>query len=211
VVASLVVSVAVSGASGFVLDLLNVGPSVAARAGLAFVIDLAMLGFDLLLFLGLFRYVGRIRLPWPDLFSGALVGAVGLFLLEQAGGLVLHSASRNQFLAASSLVVGLLVLFNLVARLTLVAAAWAATNGDDRGTLPALVGAEDDSPENNRVPLAVKTNDELPEAPGYGQRSADRVTIAAGVVLGVAGVSVLGVVCRGLAAVRDGLRPKGPR
>jgi membrane protein len=201
--ASIVASVALSSASGAVLDWVGVSDESVARFLVSFVVEVALLGFDVLLFLMFFRLLARVRLPLMDLLGGALVGAVGLFALKLGGGLLLRLASNNRWLGAS-LVVGLLVWFNLFARLTLVAASWSATAQVDRaGTSPAPDSAGAAQVGVAEAAIGAGTDAALrgQGTPTYGVRAADRTTIAAGAVLGATAVLVVGAVGRALGSV----------
>ena len=118
------------------------------------------------------------------LVGGALAG-VGFTGLKLFAGQLLQSVSHNRFLAASSILLGLLVWMNLVARLTLVAAALSATLAADRGLLPASEPAGRAAP----VDTAGSAPEGAPARPAdaAASRRAARLLLAAGFVLGVAG------------------------
>ena len=197
--ASIVVSVALSSASGAVLDWVGVSDQSVARFLVSFVVEVALLGFDVLLFLMFFRLLARVRLPLMELLGGALVGAVGLFALKLGGGLLLRLASDNRWLGAS-LVVGLLVWFNLFARLTLVAASWSATAQAPRPAGPEPEGARPPSAAAPDVTPVEPVSDRVGTTT-YGVRAVDRTTIAAGAVLGATTVLFAGAVARAVGAV----------
>ncbi|MFZ0160897.1 MAG: YihY/virulence factor BrkB family protein, partial [Kineosporiaceae bacterium] len=131
VLGSVVVTVALSAASGAVLDLVGVADR-AGQVAVQILVELAVTALDIALFLMFFRVLAQVRVPWIDLLGGAVIGAVGLHALKLSGGLLLRSASRNTFLASAAIVVGLLLWLNLVGRITLLSAAWAATTVADR-------------------------------------------------------------------------------
>lgn len=143
VLLSVVSVVATNGAGGALLDLLGFQPSTWSRwllAVLGFVVALAI---DTLTFLAVFRFLPGADLPVRDLLQGAVVGGVGIGLLKQFGTAIAgRSASGNAFLGAAATFVVLLVLMQLIARLVLLAAAWAATRAEDSGSLqPDLMAA----------------------------------------------------------------------
>ncbi len=99
---------------------------------------LVALVVDSATFLAVFRVLPMVSVPLRQLVPGALIGGVGLGVLKQFGTeIASRSASNNAFLGAAASIVVLLVLMNLVGRLILLAAAWAATQAEDAGSLPA--------------------------------------------------------------------------
>jgi len=157
----------------------------------SFVIDTAT-------FLTVFRVLPGASIPLRQLLSGALLGGIGLGVLKQFGtGIAQRSADGNAFLGAAASVIVLLVFMNLVGRLILWAAAWAATTAEDAGTLAPAQGP---ARADHEVPLGPRPVG----APSFTQRAEDRTTLAAGVVLGALGA---GVAVAGRAAVRSVTRP----
>ena len=200
--ASVVASLLVTAATGQVLDWFGLSRSQLAGVLVSVLSSLLLLVIDTALFLLLFQLMAGVRLPIDDLFTGALGGGVALGLLKVSGGVLLRYASHNRFLAAFSIVVGLLVWMNLVARLALLAAAWAATTADDRGHLHApasedrpAVAAIDPKPGAVNGAVNGSAHGSHLGVPSYGARSADRTTLLAGAVLGATaavGVRALG-------------------
>ena len=228
--ASAVASVLVTGATGVVLDWAGIGRGRLVGVGVSVLTSLLMLAVDTALFLLLFRLLAGVRPPLDDLFSAALAGGVALGLLKVFGGVLLRVAGTNRFLAASSLVVGLLVLLNVLARVTLLAGAWGASTAADRGHLPddalapapaadvaatatgdarraALNGAADgrtagpDGAGPRRIPVQPVA---LPE------RAADRTTLLAGAVLGATAAVGARFVGNAGRALRDAWRSPVP-
>jgi membrane protein len=207
--ASVLASLLVNSATGPVLDWFGLGRSQWASVVVSVFSSLVLLVIDTGVFLLLLRLMAGVRLPIDDLFTAALSGGVALGLLKVSGGVLLRYANRNQFFAAFAIVVGLLVWMNLVARLGLLVAAWAATTADDRGHLPAAASAKPGA-KSGAVPAPgagsgaaaagqVGGPAEGPPGdrgvPNYGARAADRTTLLAGAVLGATaavGVRVLG-------------------
>jgi membrane protein len=187
-----------SGASRFVLQLL---------------VDLALIGFDSVIFLLLFRWLGRVPRTVGQLYPAALAGAIGIFALKLAGTFVVRWASGNKFLASVTVVVGLLLWFNLVARLTLLCAAWAATTTE----APAVVDYDPVTPvpvpasRLSRPSAADRDRQALLDAgfdvpPVISARAQDRVTLAAGAVLGAGAVAVAGLLRRAVVSALPGRR-----
>jgi membrane protein len=220
--ASAAASVLVTGATGVVLDWVGISRGRAAGIAVSVLTSLVLLAVDTALFLLLFRLLAGVRPPLDDLFTAALAGGVALVLLNVFGGVLLRLGGTNKFLAASSLVVGLLVLLNLLARITLLAGAWAAATAADRGHLP-----DDDlvpAPEGGAA-TATKTPSgadvetcgaadggrpgRIPVQPiriALPERAADRTTLLAGAVLGATAAVGARVVGNAGRALRDVLR-----
>lgn len=150
--------------------------------------------------------------PVTDLRSGAALGAVGMQVLKLAAGMLVQRVTHNPVLASSVVVVGMLVWMNLAGRVILLAAAWAAVTAADRGHLESLREEETGMtpaerrrirPRQGQVSRARRAE---PMPPAFGQRSADRVTLAAGMVLGAGALIGVRVVGRALRTVRDVVR-----
>ena len=216
VLASAVLSVGVNATAGVLLrwvglDGSSVGELTVRAAGvlLVFIIDTVV-------FVVMFRLLSGVPLTWRQVRVGALLGAVGLGLLKLFGGLLLGSAGgSNPVLAASATLVGLLLWMNIVSRIVLLAAAWVSsdTSVEEERARRVPVGAGAGDPARAGVaaragvvdlPVAAGPRDVM--APSFGQRSADRVTLAAGAVLGAVVVSGVRVLRGAIRAVADGVR-----
>lgn len=81
----------------------------------------------------MYRVLSRIRIPWRNLFGGALLGSIVLSVLSVASSAVIAGASRNPFLATFAVFIGLMLWFNLVSRIILASAAWIKVGLDDQG------------------------------------------------------------------------------
>ncbi|MQA02794.1 MAG: hypothetical protein GEV07_08770 [Streptosporangiales bacterium] len=117
------------------------GLDVALRV-LAVVVAVA---FDAALLAVLFVVLPGVRTPLPVLVRGAVLGAVGFEVLKLLGTFLIGRTTSNPVYGAFALTVGLLVWINLVARVTVFAAAWTATalpaEAEDEEQLPAEVAA----------------------------------------------------------------------
>jgi membrane protein len=82
---------------------------------------------------GLYRVLARVRLPSRILRHGVLLGAIGLAGLTVAGGLLLGGAQNNPLIASFAVVAGLLIYYNLVSQVILIAATWMAVDVADEG------------------------------------------------------------------------------
>lgn len=123
--ASLLVSVLVGAAGSLLADLLHVQSTALIRiAGVA----VALLS-SWLIYLALLGVLSGRGLRRPELWRGALVGAVGFEVLKQALSAVVAAASRNVVYGAFATTVGLLVWIAYASRWTLLVAAWTSTSG----------------------------------------------------------------------------------
>ena len=126
-VGSLVVTSMATAATTFVLDQIGLEETPVA-VGLLKVIAVAFaVAADTVLFAILLSRLSGTKLPWRQVRSGALFGAVGFEVLKLLGTFLLGRTTANPLYATFGVVVGLLVWMNFVARLTIFAAAWTAT------------------------------------------------------------------------------------
>jgi membrane protein len=159
---------------------------------------LVVLVADFGLMVVILRVMSGLSLSRQDVASGALVGAIGLGILKLASGLLLQSAAKKPVLAGFAVIIGLLLLMNFISRVVLLAAAWAATRLERAGRLPFQGQAPPPLPRP-----AGPRDDVLPT---FGQRAADRTTVAAGAVLGATAVLIAHTARRGLQSAVGGLR-----
>jgi membrane protein len=89
----------------------------------------------------LLRVLSGVRLPWTSVRDAALLGALALTVLKLLGGWLIGRATANPLLGAVALSVGLLVWLNLISRVVLLSAAWAAGQADLSGLEPDGVRA----------------------------------------------------------------------
>ena len=166
---------------------------------------------DTALMILLLRVVSGVRAPWRDLFQGALVGGVGFSLLKISAAVLLPRLTANPFYASFAIVVGLLVWLNLIARLTLISATWAA-NDVERAHNVLLNGQIQDEGETRPRALAHRQvpdgavppppeSARGPELPTFGSRTLDRAALGSGVVLGAAAMAVAGALARGVSHI----------
>jgi membrane protein len=192
VLLSAVLSFVASAAASWALGLVGVKDgSPVGHVLLRVLGTLAVLAADFALMVIVLRIMSAIDLPRADLAQAALVGAVGLGVLKLASGLLLASASRKPLLAGFAVVIGLLVLMNLISRIMLLSAAWAATTATERGHLPSHAPAP--------LPQPAGPRDDV--LPSFGPRAADRTAVAAGAVLGLTAGVVAHTLRRGLQAL----------
>jgi inner membrane protein YhjD len=168
------------------------------------------IAFDTLILIVLLRMLSGVPLPWRNVRHAALLGAVVLTLLKLFGGFLVSRASANPVLGAVAVSVGLLFWLNLMSKVVLLSASWAANEvdlgrlGDDSGrsalaralrpafTAPPAPRADTSLVQYAATPSATPG----PDAGGSGgaspaSRATDRASLAAGAVLGAAGAAVL--------------------
>jgi membrane protein len=128
------------------VDTISVGAVWLARA-LGLAILLALDTVVLALFL---RLVSEITIPFRFLWQGALLGAIALGVLKVLGSSLLGGATRNPLLTSFAVIIGLLIWFNLISQVIVLATAWIAVSARDAGV--ALHGmpvdADDETPVN---------------------------------------------------------------
>jgi membrane protein len=225
--ASAIGGVAVSGATGALLDWVGLDGSVPGKLVLGAVSTLLLLGVDVLVFMVIFRLLSGVQVPRHDFWDASLFAGIGLGILKLFAGVLLNSAGNNKFLATAGVLLGLLVWLNLVSRLTLVAAAWGATVAIDRGHLseralglpaPAVPlqrqvagAATVTRPAASTRPTAVGTAIGVPApaapfTPVVSPRAADRISVVAGAVLGAAGLFAVRTAAGAVRSVVDSAR-----
>jgi membrane protein len=94
---------------------------------------LLMFALDTAVLAALYRVLAGVRIPPRHLFPAALIGAAGLGMLKVLGTALLGAAGANPLLASFVVIIGLLIWFNLVCQVILVAAAWFIVSMIDSG------------------------------------------------------------------------------
>ncbi len=212
IVVSAAVTAVAGAVAGFVAQHIGLGGQgwVLTVAGLVVgvLLDAALVAVML-------RILSGVELPWHGIRNGALAGGIGLTLLKVFGSKLLAGTLKNPLYGSIALVVGLLIWLNFIARIVLLSAAWAANDLDTaterlqvtEGTLAKAV----EGPEPLSVAAGAAADLDSRDAraalglPTFGQRAVDRSTLAAGAVLGAAGVAGAGALARGLLRV---VRPR---
>jgi len=163
---------------------------------------------DTALMILLLRVLSGLPVHWRNLSRGALVGGVGFSVLKVSAATLLPRLTANPLFASIAIVVGLLIWLNLIARLTLISAAWAANDVDEkRGHElrpltdgPAVVTTPGSAVviRGSAVVRHGSAASRGGSLPTFGTRSGDRTTLAAGAVLGATAVVAAGALARGI-------------
>lgn len=86
--------------------------------------------FDVLLLLAMHVLLAEVRLPFWRMLSGCLIGGAALSVLKVLGTTLLSGSTSNPLLATFSVIIGLLIWFNLICRALLLTSSWIATGLD---------------------------------------------------------------------------------
>jgi membrane protein len=149
--------------------------------------------FDFVILVVLLRMLSGVPLPMHNVRQGALLGAVILTVLKLFGGFLIGRASANPLLGAVAVAVGLLFWLNLMSKVVLLSASWSADDVDlsrlDGESVQPEAAPPDASASVAAAPVAPSAA--AGRTSGRPTRATDRVSVVAGVVVGVA--SALGV------------------
>jgi membrane protein len=134
VLVTAVISIVSNTALGLVATLLGLGKAsapeqvatTAVSAVLLLIIDTALLA-------AAYRLLSGIPIPRRRLLAGALIGGVGLAFLQTLGTSLLGGATSNPLIGAFATLIGVLLYFNFVCQMILVAASWIAVGMQDAG------------------------------------------------------------------------------
>ena len=116
-------------------DPLTVISARALSIGVVFVLDALVIGI-------LFWLLSGLKPSWRSLWSGALLGAVGLTVLQQLSFLFVGAVSRNPIYTSFASLIALLVWLNLSAQVILIAGAYLVTGvAEEEDRVRAKYGA----------------------------------------------------------------------
>ncbi len=124
------VSILFTAALGWIASLLQLDRSVVAPIGWLIGILVPFLLNWLTAYI-MFRFAGRLRLTRRALVEGTIIAGVATSILQLFSSQLLARAGANPLLASFAIIVGLLIWFNLVSQVYLVAAAWSAIREAD--------------------------------------------------------------------------------
>lgn len=158
---AVLVSAALSLASTTALDALfdalgidgdSTTATVAARVlGLAI-----MFAFDTAVLAALFSVLAGVPIPRTPLWQGAVLGAAALGVLKVLGTTLLGGTS-NPLLASFAVIIGLLVWFNLVSQVIVIAAAWVVVSAEDLGVPLDPIGDRERREQEARLRAELET------------------------------------------------------
>ena len=129
---------------------------------------------------GLFRFLTGTKLPWRRIWPGAMLGGLGISVLQLGAGLLLSYTPANPLLATFAIFIGMLLWFRLLGIVMLVAAAWVAVAAKDHDVvLLPQTEAERVAAEHAALLLAARVRlrtaqDARDQAPWYRVWAADR-------------------------------------
>jgi membrane protein len=188
VAASAILTSAVGGIAEHVARWVGIGerPWVVTVVGL-----LISVVFDTFLMVVLLRLLSGVPLPWAEVRGGAIFGAVVLDILKFFGGALIARATSNPLLGTVAVAVGLLFWLNLMSKVVLLSAAWAADDTD----VARLKRGEDEPGPLRAHPSGLMPSTASRYAAGpvreiTSSRAQDRVTLATGAVLGAAATAL---------------------
>ena len=130
------VSLVFGTAADWLIGLLRLDPTVARPV--AGVVKIAVpLLLNWVTAIIMFRLAAELKLSRRALLEGTLLAGVGTAVLQVFSTELLAGAGRNPILAPFAIIIGLLIWFNLVSQVYLVAAAWSAIREEDLKAAPA--------------------------------------------------------------------------
>jgi membrane protein len=133
-IVSAILSIFSTAAMNATLGLLHVDQHSIGAIVTARIIGLAlMFGLDACVLAAFFRILAGVPIPRAPLWQGALLGALALGVLKVLGSSLLGGATKNPLLASFAVIIGLLIWFNLICQVILLAAAWVIVTATDRG------------------------------------------------------------------------------
>ncbi len=136
-VISAVLSLAGTSATSFLLGLVGIDATTVVATVVGRIVTLGvMFLLDTVVLASLYRVLAAIRIPTKRLWAGALLGAVGLGILKVLGSALLGGATNNPLIASFAVLAGLLIFFNFVCQIILIAASWIHTGMADAGIDP---------------------------------------------------------------------------
>jgi len=136
-IVSAILSVAGTSATSFLFSLVGIHAKSAVVIVVGRVVTLGvMFALDTVVLAALYRVLAAITIPTKRLWAGALLGAVGLGVLKTLGSALLGGATNNPLIASFAVLAGLLIFFNFVCQVILIAASWIHTGMQDAGIDP---------------------------------------------------------------------------
>jgi len=106
--------------------------SAAATWSVRIVSLLVVLALNTVLIAGVFRLLSGVAASPRSLWTGALIGGVGLLVLQELSSLFIGGATSNPLLASFASLLALLIWLNLSTQVMLIACAYIVTSEDER-------------------------------------------------------------------------------
>ncbi|HEY4226423.1 MAG TPA: YihY/virulence factor BrkB family protein [Pseudolysinimonas sp.] len=133
-IVSAVLSLAGTSATSFLLGLVGIHEKTVIATVVGRIVTLGvMFVLDTVVLAALYRVLAKVEIPRKRLWAGALLGAVGLGVLKTLGSALLGGATNNPLIASFAVLAGLLIFFNFVCQVILIAASWIAVGLEDAG------------------------------------------------------------------------------
>lgn len=157
---------------------------------------------DVLILVLLLRVLSGVDLPGAVLWQSALVGGLLLTVVKVFGAQLIANATKSPLLGSVVAVIGLLFWLNLIARIVVLSASWAAVSLADREDPEAIADAYDvdgkpvegggERPvRHTSVRLVPPSTASAGVADPTVSRERDRVAVVAGAVLGAAAAAAV--------------------
>jgi membrane protein len=197
-----------SGLTGRIIDWLDIQGTWLADWGLAAISALAGILTGAALFLYLQTALPRIILPRKVATIAALVGGVVFFLAQKLGNLYVdHVIRNNAAYGTLALPLALLVWVYLLVRIVMMVAAWAKEATLDIEARAAKVENPADLIGSRGEPRPDERRPRPTAYPGavISQRRADKVSVAAGAVLGATATAIVVATAHAARTVVSGL------
>jgi membrane protein len=184
-----------------VLDWLGVGHIGWLSPVLRLIPVIVSIGAGWLLFLYLYAVLPETRVPWKIVRQGALIGAVGLAILQYVTSFVVARFSNSPAALIFGPVIALMLFFNFFARLILLVAAWIATANPEAADEEVVeddaageeTAAADEADVDEVPPTGSRTDSATPGlVPEAVAARSVRVAIGTGYVTGAATGAGLG-------------------
>ena len=144
------------------------------------------IGAGWVLFMYLFTVLPEGREPWPVVRRGALMGAIGLGVLQYSTGLLFNLFANNKAASLFGPVIVLMLFFNIFAQLILFVAAWIATATHEAVPIPEEKVRFALSPAAEREEAAADTGQGPVMVPQPVAARSVQVGLGAGYVTGAA-------------------------
>jgi membrane protein len=184
-----------------VLDWLGAGHIGWLSPVLRLIPVIVSIGAGWLLFLYLYAVLPETRVPWKIVRQGALIGAVGLAILQYVTSFVVARFSNSPAALIFGPVIALMLFFNFFARLILLVAAWIATANPEAADEEVVeddaageeTAAADEADVDEVPPTGSRTDSATPGlVPEAVAARSVRVAIGTGYVTGAATGAGLG-------------------